>query len=91
MNEQELNARYKIVEKLTKLFKFERMIHLMVTTVSLIILLISITIMIIRDKAGPAELSLMFGSSGLITYAAGRLLRMWDQALKVIVTGNTGK
>lgn len=87
MDEKELNARYNIIEKLTKLFKFERMIHLVVTSVSLIILLTSITIMIIKEKVGSAELTLMFGSSGLITYAAGRLLRMWDQALKVIVTG----
>jgi hypothetical protein len=41
--------------------------------------------MIHNKKAGTAELSLMFGSSGLITYTGGRLLRMWDQALKIIV------
>jgi len=87
MESNELNERYNIVEKLIKLFKFERTVHLTVTSLSLIILMTSIVIMIIKEKAGSAELTLMFGSSGLITYAAGRLLRMWDQALKVIVTG----
>jgi len=27
----------------------------------------------------------MFGSAGLITIAAGRLLKMWNQAMKIIV------
>jgi hypothetical protein len=87
MESTELNERYEVVEKLIKLFKFERTVHLTVTSVSLLILMSSIVFMIINKTAGEAELTLMFGSSGLITYAAGRLLRMWDQALKVIVTG----
>jgi len=36
----------------------------------------------LRNKAGTAELSLMFGSGGLITYTAGRLLVMWNEAMK---------
>ncbi|MEA5256385.1 hypothetical protein VB264_01235 [Arcicella aquatica] len=87
MTEEELNARFNVVEKLTNLFKFERMLHLVVTSTSLIILFASIILTIQKEKAGSTELTLMFGSSGLITYAAGRLLRMWDQALKVIVGG----
>jgi hypothetical protein len=87
MDEAELNSRYMIVEKLVKLFKFERFVHLIVTSVSLIILIGAISAMIIYDQAGTAELSLMFGSSGLITYTGGRLLKMWDQALTVIVKG----
>jgi len=85
--DDKLQERYEIVEKLTALFKFERMIHLIVTTVSLIILLVTITILLIKGSADTAELTLMFGSSGLITYSAGRLLRMWDQALKIIING----
>lgn len=88
MDEKELNSRYEIVEKLIKLFKFERIVHLIVTGLSLIILIVSISLMISTGNIGKAELSLMFGSSGLVTYTAGRLLRMWDQALKIIVTGN---
>jgi hypothetical protein len=87
MKPEELDERYSIVEKLVKLFKFERFIHLAVTAISLVILLVAISLMIYHKEAGKAELSLMFGSSGLITYTGGRLLRMWDQALKIIVTG----
>jgi len=87
MKSEDLNERYFLVEKLVKLFKFERIIHLTVTAVSLVILMVAISIMIYNKEAGKAELSLMFGSTGLITYTAGKLLRMWDQALKIIVTG----
>jgi hypothetical protein len=87
MDEAELNSRYMVVEKLVKLFKFERIVHLIVTGVSLIILIGAISAMLIFKQAGTAELSLMFGSSGLITYTGGRLLKMWDQALSVIVKG----
>lgn len=85
MDEDELNARYLVVEKLVKLFRYERIVHLIVTGVSLIILIGAISVMVIFHQAGTAELSLMFGSSGLITYTGGRLLRMWDQAISVIV------
>jgi len=85
MDEEELNSRYLVVEKLVKLFRYERIVHLIVTGVSLIILIGAISVMLIFKQAGTAELSLMFGSSGLITYTGGRLLRMWDQAISVIV------
>jgi hypothetical protein len=87
MDNVDLNARYELVEKLTKLFRFERFIHLTITAFSLIILLIAISLMLYNKEAGTAELSLMFGSSGLVTYTGGKLLSMWDQALKVIVNG----
>ena len=85
MDKEELEARYCVVEKLTRLFKIERIIHLIVTSVSLIMLLASAMAVIIKGSASEVELSLMFGSSGLITYTAGRLLKMYNQALKIIV------
>jgi hypothetical protein len=77
-----IEKRMEVVEKLTKLFKFERMVYLGVTVISLIMLLASGVSLIIKGQAGMAELSLLFGSSGLITYTAGRLLFMWNEALK---------
>jgi hypothetical protein len=85
MQTDDLQARLRAVERLTELFRLERMVHLVVTSVSLIMLLASAGALIYRREAGAAELSLMFGSSGLITYSASRLLRMWDQALRIIV------
>jgi hypothetical protein len=79
----DLAARVDAVERLTKLFKMERMVYLGVTCASLIILLTSAGILIAAKKAGPGELTGLFGSSGLITYSASRLLVMWSQALQV--------
>ena len=72
------------VERLTKLFRLERMVHLAVTGLSLLMLLTSAAVLLYEKKAGPAELTGLFGSSGLITYSAGRLLVMWNQALKLL-------
>lgn len=79
-----LKERIKAVERLTKLFRLERIVHLVVTCSSLAILLFVAVRLIYEDKAGSAELTMMFGSSGLITYSASRLLHMWNQALRVI-------
>ena len=72
------------VERLTHLFKVERLVHLGVTSISLLMLLASAGVLIFKGSAGPAELTGLFGSSGLITYSAGRLLFMWTQALRLL-------
>lgn len=79
-----LSARMDAVERLTKLFRLERMVHLAVTSISLLMLLLSAGVLMYKGKAGPAELAGLFGSSGLITYSAGRLLFMWNQALQLL-------
>jgi len=86
MPDQSLADRMEVVEKLTSLFRLERMVHLAVTTISLIMLLFSALYLIYTSHAEAPTLTLMFGSSGLITYSANRLLRMWDQALQVLTS-----
>lgn len=78
----EIKKRMEVVRELTDLFKFERMVYLVVTILSLIMLMASALSLMIKDQAGAAELTMLFGSSGLITYSAGRLLFMWNEALK---------
>lgn len=77
-------AKMDAVERLTRLFRLERLVHLGVTGVSLVMLLTSAGVLMFRGTAGPAELTGLFGSSGLITYSAGRLLFMWTQALRLL-------
>jgi len=86
----DLRARMDAVERLTKLFKMERMVYLAVTSLSLAMLLLSAGLLIARGKAGAAELTGLFGSSGLITYTTGRLLYMWNQALRLLAGEPTG-
>lgn len=81
----DFDIRLEAVERLTKLFKTERMVYLGTTIISLLMLIGSALSLMLRDQAGAAELTMLFGSSGLITYTAGRLLFMWSEALKRLV------
>lgn len=85
MSPEELQSRLDAVERLTRLFTLERRVHLAVTCVSLVVLLFSFGLLLTRHAVGPAEYTLMFGSSGVISYSASRLLYMWTQALRVLV------
>lgn len=82
----DLKERLEAVERLTRLFRLERLVHLVITTIALMMLLISAGVLIVSGKAGSAELTMLFGSSGLITYTASRLLHMWSQALRIIAS-----
>lgn len=87
----EIEERVKAVERLTLLFRAERLVYLAVTGLSLLLLLTAAGLMIRDRRAGGAELTLMFGSSGLITYTAGRLLSMWTQALRIVAPPPAGQ
>lgn len=78
----DIKARMEVVRELTELFRFERMVYLGVTILSLAMLVGSALSLMIKNQAGTAELTMLFGSSGLITYSTGRLLFMWNEALK---------
>ena len=80
----ELESRLQAVEKLTQLFRVERFVYLGVTGVALVMLLLSTGILIYKQQADVAALTMLFGSSGLITYSTGRLLQMWNQALRLV-------
>jgi uncharacterized membrane protein (UPF0136 family) len=78
-------TRMDAVERLVALFRMERIVHLVVTTISLTMLLGSAAYLIVQSRADTPTLVALFGSSGLITYSANRLLRMWDQALEILI------
>ncbi len=83
----ELNARVKAVERMVGLFKMERQFYLAITLLSLFLLIGAGIYLFITGEDTTAKisaLSAMFGSSGLLTYSAGRLLKMWDQALNML-------
>jgi hypothetical protein len=87
----DIQLRMDAVERLTHLFKLERLVHLGVTSLSLVMLLLSAGVLLYRGQAGPVELTGLFGSSGLIAYSAGRLLFMWNQALRLLAGDSVGE
>lgn len=87
MGDATLDERMDAVERLTKLYKPERTVHIVVTSASLVILLGAAGMMLYSGEASTTELGLMFGSSGMVTYTAGQLLKMWDRAVSIIAGG----
>lgn len=73
-----------LIERMWAMHKPERIFHLAAVGATMLLLLAAAGLMIFHQKAAPAELALMFGSSGLIGYTAGQLLRMWETAIRIV-------
>lgn len=86
MSDNDLSQRLAAVERLTALYRPERTVHLIVTTVSLLILLAAAGMMLYRGQAGVTELGLMFGASGMVSYTAAQLLKMWDRSVSLVAS-----
>lgn len=84
MPDNDMDQRVKAIQQLLNIFKIERAVYLTVTVISLVMLLSSAAVVIYKGTAGPLEVTGLFGSAGAITYTAGRLLRMWSEALRVL-------
>lgn len=91
MSDDELRQRLEAVERLTALYRPERTVHLVVTTISLLILLIAGGTILYRDQASITALGLMFGAGGMVSYTATQLLKMWDRCITVVamIPGDT--
>ena len=80
----EWEARMEMVERMLKAFRFERFSYLAVTFLACAVLLVaSARLFALGDKTWAFS---MFGSSGVLTIALSKMLRMWNQAWR-IVTG----
>ena len=73
------------IEQLTRIFRAERIAYLCISVVSLIMLLTSAVVLIVRSEASAATLTLLFGSSGLIGLSIARLLRMWERSFELLL------
>ena len=81
-----LQDRVEAVERLARLFRFERFAYLIVTAISLAVLFAVAVRMFMRGDAQIAEWGLLFGSSGLITLTGNRVLQMWNQSLRMVAS-----
>ena len=80
-----IDERLNAVERLLALFRMERLAYLTVTGIALAMLIGSGAYLIVQKQGDIATITGLFGSSGLITVALARLLRMWDQAISMIM------
>ena len=72
------------IGKLLKYFHPERIAYLITTVASFIILITCAFVLIIKQSEDYASIFGLFGSSGVISYTASRLLRMWTDAVKML-------
>ena len=86
MDESELKSLKDVLNWLIDKFKLERMVYLIATGISIIMLLVCAILIIIQKGATVEILVMLFGSTGLIGYSVNRLMRMFDQTLEVIAS-----
>lgn len=84
MPTSEFDERLEAVGKMLKLFKAERMVYLSINVVSLVMLLSCAVYLLFHDANTVAVIGL-FGSSGGITIATGRVIKMWSDAMHLLV------
>lgn len=82
-------ARFETARKLFELFKPERFVNLALNTVAFLLLLTAAGWMLydgVANKTPPdaAALTLLLGSTGLVTATSSRLLRMWSDMIRII-------
>ena len=84
--ENNYDEKIKAIKQLLEMFKFERMIYLGITILSLIVLVgCAVYLLIAGTNQIPAVIG-MFTSSGGVSYTCGRLLKMWGDAMQLLGT-----
>jgi hypothetical protein len=81
-----LRDRLEAVERLAALFRVERFVYLAITAISFLLLFCVAVRMFMQGTAHITEWGLLFGSSGLITITANRVLQVWTQALRMVAS-----
>jgi len=61
--DENFRQRLDAVERVTKLFRTERLVYLVTTVISLLMLVGSALSLMFRNQAGAGELTMLFGSS----------------------------
>jgi hypothetical protein len=72
------------VVTLVQLFRVERFVYLGVTGVALLMLLTAVGKLLLDGERDVVVLTSLFGSSGLLTFALGQVLRMYNQAIEFV-------
>lgn len=79
-----LTDRAAVVAELAKLYRPERITYLVISILALIMVIACTIVVIVRQGIEWAQLTLLFGSSGVITFACSRVLLMWSRAMEVV-------
>lgn len=74
------------IKELVALFSTERLVYLIITVISLLVLIITAIFLIVKSDGQENTIAIMglFSSTGGIFYSSGRLLKMWSEAMQLI-------
>lgn len=90
MPEPTANERLRAAQSIVRLFLPERVSYLVVCLLSVGTLLSTLWANIEHGGASSAQLSLMLGSSGLITISTARILRIFDRVIDRVLPAAGG-
>ena len=79
----DMDNRLRAVERLTELYKPERLVYLGFAVIAFLMLIVCL-ISALVSKGTSASLFAAFGSSGIVAYTSSRVIVMWNRALEVV-------
>lgn len=80
-----MDDRVRAVERITLLFRAERLIYMSFAIAAFLMLLASLAVALVRDGSSAGVLA-AFGSSGIVAFTSSRVIVMWNKALSIVVT-----
>lgn len=86
----DLKEKADYVERLLAGTKIERYSYLVICMASVIFLLISAAVSLIRNRGDVTLIVSLFGSSGVITYSTSQIMRVWTDAMRLVIPEGNG-
>lgn len=74
----------KEIKELLALFKMERIVYVIISITAFVTLLFCAIFTLIKNQDNYPAILGLFGSTGGVGYTAGRLLKMWGDAVEYI-------
>lgn len=81
----DLSSRMQYVERLLYLTRPERMVYLGISLVSAVVLITYATVALFTHRSDPGPLIGLWGASGVITISNAQALRVWRDALRLVL------
>jgi hypothetical protein len=87
----DLEDRLRAVERITQLFRLERMVYLGCAVGAFAALLFFLVMIFIHQEQSVTASLGAFGSSGVVAYTSSRVLMMWSRAMNIVAAPRSGE
>jgi hypothetical protein len=81
----ELEGRLAAVERITVLFRAERLVYLGFAIAAFLLLLVCVIAALFKQEHSLIASTGAFGSSGVVAFTSSRVLVMWNRAMNLVV------